>query len=448
MRCATEADLPFALETALHLSPARLTELVVEGDGPPLVVPDEGDRTTPLSLAPSGPGGRSTLVLRFDRPLVAMPPAPVSIGFVVEPPPGQPPEPGVHSWGPLRFEHRRGDEPWTEADVIADGTAALARTGAVVVQVPTSDATTSIEPSELRLVLDGDAVPLERRIRRVAVNALPVVQQAVDVAATLEPGTGLPDQEVPFDSTDLLDADSLEIRVGDEVWEQRSTLVSAGPDDRVYVRRPRELVFGNGVNGRIPAPEAAIQHGPVTRTLGDRARVRAGLAWDVPALGPDGSAFATTISPIDGGEGATDLAGLLVAARRSATTRQALLTDDELGAAARLLPGFAVARAEVLDGFHPDVPDRWIDGTRTLVVIPHRRREDPAAPPRPAYLAAVRRLLADRRVLGERLVIAGHAIVAVALDVTLVARPGVDPEDVRARVAARLRSRFTDVGRA
>jgi hypothetical protein len=392
-------------------------------------------------------------VLRFDRPLVAMPPAPVSIGFAVEPPPGQPPEPRVHSWGPLRFEHRRGDEPWTEADVIADGTAALARTGAVVVQVPTSDATTSIEPSELRLVLDGDAVPLERRIRRVAVNALPVVQQAVDVAATLEPpckpGTSrLPDHEVPFDSTGLLDAGSLEIRVGDEVWEQRSTLVSAGPDGRVYVLRPRELVFGNGINGRIPAPEAAIQHGPVTRTLGDRAaRVRAGLAWDVPALGPDGSAFATTISPIGGGEGATDVADLLVAARRSATTRQALLTDDELGAAARLLPGFAVARAEVLDGFHPDVPDRWIDGTRTLVVIPHRRREDPAAPPRPAYLAAVRRLLADRRVLGERLVIAGHALMAVALDVTLVARPGVDPKDVRDRVRARLRSRFTDVGR-
>src|SRR5262249_44818263 len=148
--------LPFALETALHLSPARLTELVATGDGPPLVVPDEGDRTTPLSLAPAGPGGRSALVLRFDRPLVATPPAPVSIGVVVEPPPGPPPAPGVHSWGPLRFEHRRGDEPWTEADVIADGTAALARTGAVVVRVPASDATASAEPSELRLVLDGD----------------------------------------------------------------------------------------------------------------------------------------------------------------------------------------------------------------------------------------------------------------------------------------------------
>jgi hypothetical protein len=222
--------------------------------------------------------------------------------------------------------------------------------------------------------------------------------------------------------------------------------VGAGPDDRVYVRRPRELVFGNGLNGRIPAPETAIGRGPVTRTLGQRARVRAGLAWDVPALGADGSGFATTISAISGGQGATDLAGLLVAARRSATNRRGMLTNDELGAAARLLPGFAMARAEVLDGFHPDVPDRRIDGTRTLVVIPHRRCEDPAATARPAYLAAVRRLLEERRVLGDRLVIAGHVIVAVSLEVTILALPGVDPEDVRARVTDRLSSRFTDVG--
>ena len=155
---------------------------------------------------------------------------------------------------------------------------------------------------------------------------------------------------------------------------------------------------------------------------------------------------ATNRSPIDGGEAATDLADLLVAARRSAATRHALLTDEELGAAARLLPGFAVARAEVLDGFHPDVPDRWIDGTRTLVVIPHRGPDDPAAAPAPTYLAAVRRLLGGRRVLGDRLVIAGHAIVAVAIDVAVIAQQGVDPEEVGGGIAARLRARFTDVG--
>jgi hypothetical protein len=445
VRCPTEPDLPFALETALHLSPARLTELVVEVDGAELVVPNEGDRTTPFALRPSHPGGRSLLALRFDGPLVAMAPAPVSIGILVEPPPGQPPEPRCHSWGPLRFQHRRGDEPWAEAAVVLDRTAALAVSDAVIVQIPSSDATSN-EPSELRLLLDADAVPLERWIRRVEVNVLPVVQQLSEKGASVCTGTGLPDQEVPFDSTNLVDAGSVEIRVGDEVWEERSTLEAAGPDDRVYVRRPHALVFGNGVNGRRPALDAAIQHGPITRTLGDRAQVRAGRSWDVLALGPDGSGLLTNVGAIAGGIAATDVGDLLVTARRSATTRQALLTDADLGAAARLLPGFAVARAEVLVGFHPDVPDRWIDGTRTLIIIPHRRHSDPPTPTQQPYLAAVRRVLAERRVLGERLVIAGHAVVPVALDVAVAARQGVDPNEVSARIRANLRARFTDVG--
>jgi hypothetical protein len=147
------------------------------------------------------------------------------------------------------------------------------------------------------------------------------------------------------------------------------------------------------------------------------------------------------------GRGPTDGAALLAAARHTAINRTALLTDEELAVAARLLPGFAVARAEVLDGFHPDVPDRRIDGTRTLVVIPHRGLGVPAAAPRPAYLEAIRRLLADRRVLGDRLVVAGHSIVSVSLRLTLLATPGTDLAVVRAGVVAALRSRFTDVPR-
>ncbi|TCM35977.1 hypothetical protein [Kribbella sp. VKM Ac-2568] len=445
--CATEPDLPFVLEEALHVSPARLTELVVCGDRTPVAVPHDGARMAPISLVPAGPGGRTTLTLRFDRPLVGRPPGPVSIGFAVEPPPGEPPEPSAHSWGPLRFEHRRGEEPWATAELVSDGTAALARTGAVIVEVPTSDARTSVDPSELRLVLDADAVPLERRILRVEVNVLPVVQQVLDESARGHRGTGLPDQEVAFDSTDLVDAGALEVRVGEDVWEERPTLVDAGPDDRVYVRRPDALVFGNGVNGRVPAPDAVIRTGPVTRTLGDRVRVRAGLVWNVPALDPDGDAFATTVDSIGPGRGPTDGAGLLAAARRTAITRTALLTNEELAAAARPLPGFAVARAEVLDGFHPDVPARRIDGTRTLVVIPHRGLGVAATAPRPAYLEAVRRLLADRRVLGDRLIVAGHSIASVSVHLTLLATPGIDLAEVRAGVVAALCSRFTDVPR-
>ena len=307
MTCATDPDLPFQLETELHLSPARLIELVVDngGGGRPLVIAHEGERTTPLSLVPSGPGGRATLVLRFDRPLVAVPPAPVSIGFVVEPPPGPPPEPGEHRWGPLRLEHRRGDDTWAPADVVTDDTAALARTGVMVVRVPTGDAGASPDPSELRLVLDADLVPLERRITRVALNVLPVVQQAAEVAATFDtPGTGLPDQSVPFDSTDLVDADALEIRVGDEVWQQTAGRWRA-PDPTTACSsagRARSCsATASTVGARRAARRSSAGRSPGRWATG--VRVRAGLAWDVPALGPGGSAFATNVAPIDGGQG-------------------------------------------------------------------------------------------------------------------------------------------------
>ncbi|MET0789233.1 MAG: hypothetical protein ABWY33_08325 [Cellulomonas sp.] len=445
--CASELELPFVLEQAVHVTPARLIDLVVDGEGTPVVVPHEGARTAPISLAPAPSGGRTTLTLRFDRPLLGTLPGRVSVGLVVEPPPGEPPDPDVHSWGPLRLEHRRSDEPWATAELVTDGTAALARTGVIVVEVPTSDATSSADPSELRLVLDADAVPLERRILRVAVNVLPVVQQSVDASAPTHQGTGLPDQVVTFDSTDIVDVDALEVRVDDEVWERRSSLLDAGPDDRVHVRRPDALIFGNGVNGRAPAADATIRTGPVTRTLGDRVRLRAGLAWNLPALEPDGDAFATNVDSIGGGRGRTDVAGLLADARRAATSRTALLTNEELAAAARLLPGFAVARAEVLDGFHPDVPDRRIEGSRTLVVIPHRALDTPASAPRPAYVEAVRRLLAERRVLGDRLVVAGHSVVSVSVRLALLATPGTDLAVVRDGVAAALRARFSDVAR-
>lgn len=445
--CASEPELPFVLEQAVHVTPARLIDLVVDGEGTRVAVPHEGARTAPISLAPAPSGGRTTLTLRFDRPLLEKLPGRVSVGFVVEPPPGEPPDPDVHSWGPLRFEHRRSVERWATADLVADGTSALARTGAVIVEVPTSDGMTSADPSELRLVLDTDAVPLERRVRRVEVNVLPVVQTSLDKSALGVRGTGLPDQVVTFGTKDVVDVDALEVRVADEVWESRPTLLDAGPNDRAYVRRPDALVFGNGVNGRVPPLDAVISTGPVARTLGDRVRVRAGLAWNVPALDAEGDAFATTVDAIGGGRARTDGAGLLAAARHIATTRKALLTDEELAAAARLLPGFAVARAEVLDGFHPDVPEGRIEGSRTLVVIPHRSLDIPASAPRPAYVEAVRRLLAERRVLGDQLVVAGHSVVAVSVRLALLATPGTDLAAVREGVAAGLRARFSDVAR-
>ena len=78
----------------------------------------------------------SAVTLRFDGPLGATGQSLVSLGIEVAPPPGPPPAPGDRPWGPVRYAYRVGSTRWVELEVVHDGTAGLARTGAVILAVP------------------------------------------------------------------------------------------------------------------------------------------------------------------------------------------------------------------------------------------------------------------------------------------------------------------------
>jgi hypothetical protein len=444
--CIRQPDIPFMLDEQLHLTAARLTEMVVARDSGELRLRNEGGRTAAFVLGPTARGQSSSLVMRFDRPLVAEAPAVVSLGFDIEAPPGEPPD-ASHQWGPLACSYRQGDGSWHEAAIVRDSTAALSMTGSLSVEVPTLTTGGGWEPSELRLSLDRGFFPIAPRVRRVEVNVLPVVQQSVEKPGVIDVGTGLPDQAVPFDTSTLLDGEKLEIWVADDRWTEVEHFRTSGPDDLHYLRRPDRLVFGNGVNGRCPPREAQIRHGGVTRTLGDQGMLRPGLAWRVPALAEAGERFGTNLHPTAGGAPASTIDDLIADARRSATGRQALLTDETLIAAALQLPGFAVARAEVLAGFHPHVPDRRIDGARTLIVIPHHDHDEPPAGVEQAYVDEVGRLLATRRTLGERLFFRSHRLVHVDIGLTVVIEPGAESHAISADIADRLRARFADIAR-
>ena len=255
-------------------------------------------------------------------------------------------------------------------------------------EVPTERRHASpVDPSELRLVLDADAVPLERRIPGSRSTCSPSSSRRRRWPPLDTPGTGLPDQAVPFDSTDLVDVDALEIRVGDEAWEPRPTLRER------RTRRPRatsadrsELVFGNGVNGRVPPPDAAIQHwtghpdarrprpGPGgTRVERPRARTPSGIGVRHQRR-PDRAAARAR----------TDLAGLLAAARRTATEPQG--PADRRGARDRGATAAGVRRGprrgarRVPPGRARPTHRRHSDARRH----PAPAAPDPASAPRPA----------------------------------------------------------------
>ena len=446
VRCQRRPDLGFVLDHDLYLSDAELGATVLVVDGVEVPVPLQRSTGASVVVASPEPGGSAALILRFDRPLVAASDHPVSVGFEVVPPPGPPPD-GGHPWGPLAFDYRIGTDDWLAVPVVDDRTSALAVTGAVLLAVP---GTNRNEPSELRLALDRGFFPIAPQLRRVAIDVLPVVQHEIEPAGPIASGTGLPGQEVPLDSHDLVsrrDKPRLSLLVSQDAWKEVDDFADSDPTARHYVRDDTRLTFGNGVNGDIPPSGAQIAHDGLVRTCGAEGNLRAGLAWSVPAVRGGHQTFGHNQASLSGGRPAPTVASLQAEARRVATGRRVLLTDDDLRAAARELPGFSLARAEVLAGFDHALPMREVDGVRTLLVIPHRdRRLPPRDVPR-AYVDAVRQALEEHRVLGERLVVRGPRYRGVVLALTVTAEPGADPATVEEAVERRVRQRLSDLDR-
>jgi hypothetical protein len=473
--CLQHPDLPFTLDLPLtldrpgdaadqqpsvYVSTAVLTGVGLTVDGVERPAPSFPADGGSWALGSGGGLAGTVLSLRFDRPLG--PPAreaAVSLGIEVAPPPGPALSEGDRPWGPVGYWYRVGAAQPVELRVLHDGTAGLAASGAVLLEIPPAGAAGG--GCELRLSFDRGFFPVPPAIRDVAVNALPVVQRQQVPARLLTDGTGQPDQTVELDTTGLVrppsrapDGPVLEIEVGGERWEEQPDLARSGPGDPHYVVRPDQLLFGNGLNGRRPELGAPIAHTELARTRGAAGKARQGLSWSVPALGADGAGYGGNHQPMTGGADATGAEALTVLAREAAIRRSALLTDDELVKAARDLAGMAVGRAQVVAGFDRRLPDRRVDGVRTLVVVPHQVAQGGADRPpgrrlvAQDYLTEVARRLGPGRVLGERLVVQGPVTVAVDLWLTITTEPWTVAADVATAVEQAIGDRLSVVARS
>lgn len=450
--CLQHTDLGFALgwsdvpadpAPSLYLPPVARTGVTVTREGVELAVASAA--TDGGALGGGGIVADSAVTLRFDGPLGTTEAAWIALGVEVAPPPGPPLAPGDPHWGPVSYAYRVGAERWVELEVVHDGTAGLATTGAVILAVQPAGAGTGT--AELRLAFDRGFFPVPPQIQAATVNVLPVVQRRWEAPASLGLGTGQPDQVVELDGADLLDPP--ELRVAGETWQQQRDLDRSGPDDPHYVLHPDHVLFGNGVNGRRPDRGADIRHTGLSGTAGKAGNLRPGLDWSLPALGP--AAYGRNRQVLTGGTDRTTADDLAGAAREAAVTRAALLTDDELAAAARGLTGLAVGRAEVVARFDRRLGERRIDGVRTLVVVPHQPTWSGDGPPpdlvRPsqAYLDAVAARLAGRRVLGERLIVQGPVVVTVDVTMTVTVEAGAAVAEVEAAVRRAVHRRLAAV---
>lgn len=332
--------------------------------------------------------------------------------------------------------------------IAADSSAGLLRTGVLLLDLAAVADSPRRFTLELRAPRGCERPP---RLLRIAPNVLPAVQGRT-VPDEVHVATGEPDWSFRLDVPGLCFAASrpplrLELRdaaTGARMPWHPATLADSGPLDAVYEfdAATRRVTFGNGVNGRIVPAGAAML---VTYAVsdGEGGRAAANHRWRLDGFA---APFGVNLDAMAGGAAATDWRDDRREARRRARDDRALVSAEDIVAAALALPLLEVVRAWV------PRPDDGAPrtGVVTLVAMRARTPADGAGgrPESPRWLEGVRRRLAPRIPLGTRLAVTAPVYVPFAVRATVYVADGRDPAAVQAAVASELARRLAVTGMA
>lgn len=460
--CREQPEIPFELAEAVYLSPARFSTRPLTNDGGGVFIATLASNAR--ALAPSLTTDDSKpeeIELWFDQPLIigdstaAFPPIAIGVELDMK---GADPRVQTSPGGYLVADYRLEAEPlrWRRIAIAADTTAALNRSGIILLEIPPASISPDAAPpiARLRIRSEQRVNPLPPRIKRVELNVLPVRQAETIRQSVIGTSNGLPNQGFSLQSGALLNPREFYLQVvendGFVVWRQSEDLLTTAPNERLFELsgERNEIRFGNGVNGKIPPANAQIQHPDYRLTRGEAGNLQSGLNWSVAGapLPPGQSRYGINHTPFSGGSDAWDMERLIAAVRDAALNRTSLLTNTELEEAARDLPGMAVERTSVLTGFHPAMPDRYLHNTRALIVIPKRAPGSDGVKPLPAqYFRSMNRQLQPHRVLGERLSILPARRVHLTIQAGLLYEDGLDGTAIMQEAKQRLSARFSDV---
>ncbi len=433
-----QPDLPFAVSRTLHLCPARIERIEARRQSGPRRIRTDENGAILLDA------DTEALDLTFDPPLVPGD-APISLGLSYAGP-----LPGT-ALPPVRIAYRDAGGGWHRAlpSWVAAGNGARGAAGAALLAIPPAHGPIG----RIRLDL-GAAFPRRLLPTRIALNAVPVVQLEGLPDLKIGEGTGWANLERPFDLADGTIPEPADGIRGPAVttgrdgeaavpWRVVPDFGKSGPADcDCIIDQARSMIlFGNGINGKVPRKGEEIFRGAFDVTRGERGNLEAFAEWAVAHI-PGGKPFGRNLDPVAGGSDAWTREDLRAELQRRARRRRAMLKDEELVDAATGLEGFGVERAEALARYLPMLPRHEVPGARTLLL---RAASDVDA--NAEWLDAVAGALAPRRVLGERLAVVTATPVDVDVEAVLLVAAGADQARIRADAEQRLGDRLAAVKR-
>ena len=299
---------------------------------------------------------------------------------------------------------------WRPLSPVEDETDAFSHSGAVTLPVP-ADAAVG-DRVWVRSVIRRGAYDIEPRLRHVGVNGLPCIQTETVRNQLLGRGDGRPDQSFELSTQPILIPESgspVDIEVAGALWQPVASFDDAGPASEQYVfdAESRRVLFGNGLNGRVPMPGEDIRARRYQTSSGKPGNVAKNLPWRFQTAVVPGVTL-TNPEPATGGADPESLNEMELRARAllNRPSRAVTLTDIERLALGT--PYVYVARAYALANC--PTPEQI-----TVVVVPKVRpgRTGPPVAPSEAFRGAITRHLQQRRLLCDNLRVVGPAYVEV-----------------------------------
>lgn len=334
----------------------------------------------------------------------------------------------------------------TPLAIASDSTNGMLRTGVLLLDLAAVKDAPKRFTIELRSAHGFERPP---RLLRIEPNVVPIVQDYL-VPDEVHVATGSPDwtfqlnvpglQFAPFQppvKIELRDADTNHR----SAWRP-ARLADSGPADAVYEfdAATERVTFGNGVNGRIP-PAGATMAATYAVSDGDKGGVAANHQWRV--RGFFGS-FGVNADAVSGGAAPAGWIDERREARRRARDDHALVSVDDIVAAARALPLLEVERAWVL----PLGEKAPRTGVVTLVAMRARTSEADAGatPETPRWLDAIRRRLLAKMPLATRLVVTAPQYIEFSISATIEVAASRDPTAILGDVERELKKRLALTG--
>jgi len=222
------------------------------------------------------------------------------------------------------------------------------------------------------------------------------------------------------------------VDVDGQVWQPVSSFDDSGPTSQHYILdvddESASIIFGNGLNGLVPARDKQIRALWYQVSAGASGNVGKNMYWKFRNAGIPGVTDLMNPTSASGGVDPESLNDLELRAQASLHRPERAVTLEDIKSLALGTPGVYVARAEAI----PNCPT---PEAITVVAVPKLRpgRTGPPMPPSEAFLGAVRNHLEQRRLLCDNLRVIGPPYIEVRVSAKLRVTKGASPSTVAKR---------------